>query len=96
MQKASETCRVLLQLLINILTICITLVLYIYILTYDARKLKHKCNISKKFKEKFGRDNRFSVNKKLLYIYSTSACRFTPVGLYPSKAMHRGIFSTER
>ena len=30
MQKASETCRVLLQLLINILPSCITLVLYIY------------------------------------------------------------------
>ena len=29
-QKASETCRVLLQLLINILPSCITLVLYIY------------------------------------------------------------------
>ena len=38
------------QLLINILPSCITLVLYIYILTYDARKLKYKmyikmCNI---------------------------------------------------
>jgi len=32
MQKASETCRVLLQLLINILPSCITLVLYIYLL----------------------------------------------------------------
>ena len=31
MQKASETCRVFLQLLINILPSCITLVLYIYI-----------------------------------------------------------------
>jgi len=30
-QKASETCRGLLQLLINILPSCITLVLYIYI-----------------------------------------------------------------
>ena len=30
-QKASETCRVILQLLINILPSCITLVLYIYI-----------------------------------------------------------------
>ena len=30
-QKASETCRALLQLLINILPSCITLVLYIYI-----------------------------------------------------------------
>ena len=30
-QKASETCRVLLQLLINVLPSCITLVLYIYI-----------------------------------------------------------------
>ena len=30
-QKASETCRVLLQLLINILPSCITLVLYVYI-----------------------------------------------------------------
>jgi len=30
MQKASETCRLLLQLLINILPSCITLVLYIY------------------------------------------------------------------
>ena len=29
-QKASETCRALLQLLINILPSCITLVLYIY------------------------------------------------------------------
>jgi len=29
-QKASETCRVLLKLLINILPSCITLVLYIY------------------------------------------------------------------
>ena len=29
-QKASETCRVILQLLINILPSCITLVLYIY------------------------------------------------------------------
>ena len=29
-EKASETCRVLLQLLINILPSCITLVLYIY------------------------------------------------------------------
>ena len=29
-KKASETCRVLLQLLINILQSCITLVLYIY------------------------------------------------------------------
>ena len=45
-QKASETCRALLQLLINILPSCITLVLYIYILTYDARKLKHKINFS--------------------------------------------------
>jgi len=30
MQKESETCRVILQLLINILPSCITLVLYIY------------------------------------------------------------------
>jgi len=30
MQKASETCRVLLHLLINLLPSCITLVLYIY------------------------------------------------------------------
>jgi hypothetical protein len=41
-QIASETCRMLLQLIINILPSCITLVLYIYILTYDARKIKHK------------------------------------------------------
>ena len=41
-QKASETCRAILQLLINILPSCITLVLFIYILTYDARKPKHK------------------------------------------------------
>ena len=40
-QLASEACRVLLQLLINILPSCITLVL-LYILTYDARKPKHK------------------------------------------------------
>ena len=40
-QKASETCRAILQLQINILPSCITLVL-LYILTYDARKLKHK------------------------------------------------------
>jgi len=39
---ATETYRVILQLLINILPSCITLVLYIRILTYDARKLKHK------------------------------------------------------
>jgi len=30
MQKASKTCRALLQLLLNILPSCITLVLYIY------------------------------------------------------------------
>jgi hypothetical protein len=41
-QKTSETCRVILQLLINILPSCITLVLYIY--WHDARKLKHKIN----------------------------------------------------
>jgi hypothetical protein len=40
--RASETCRVLLQLIINILLSYITLVFYIYILTYDARKIKHK------------------------------------------------------
>ena len=39
--KASETCRAILQLQINILPSCITLVLF-YILTYDARKPKHK------------------------------------------------------
>jgi len=33
-QKASGTCRVLLQLLINILPSCITLFLYIYIYIY--------------------------------------------------------------
>ena len=38
------------QLLINILPSCITLVLYIYIYTYDVRKLKHNkknCNVIK-------------------------------------------------
>ena len=40
-QKASETCRAILQLQINILPSCITLLL-LYILTYDARKPKHK------------------------------------------------------
>ena len=41
-QKASETCRVILQLLINILSSCITLVLYIYIyiLWYNIYKEK--------------------------------------------------------
>jgi hypothetical protein len=57
-QIASETCRVLLHLLINILPSCITLVLYIYILTYDGRKIKDKmkfhiwaffANLSRKF-----------------------------------------------
>jgi hypothetical protein len=43
----------------------------------------HNCNISKKLKKKIGKDNRFGVNKKVLYICSTSACRFTPEGLYP-------------
>ena len=42
-QKASETCTAILQLQINILSSCITLVL-LYILTYDARKPKHKSN----------------------------------------------------
>ena len=40
-QKASDTCRAILQLQINILPSCITLVL-LYILTYDARKHTHK------------------------------------------------------
>ena len=40
-QKASETCRVLLQLLINILA-KLHHVGFLYILSYDARKLKHK------------------------------------------------------
>jgi len=40
-QKASETCRAILQLQINILPSCFTLVL-LYILTYDARKRKHE------------------------------------------------------
>ena len=40
-QKASETCRAILQLQIHILPRCIMLVL-LYILTYDARKPKHK------------------------------------------------------
>ena len=42
-QKASETCRAILQLQINILPSCITLVL-LYILTYDAQKPKHNIN----------------------------------------------------
>ena len=40
-QKASETCRAIVQLQMNILPSCIMLVL-LYILTYDARKPKHK------------------------------------------------------
>ena len=41
MQKASETCRVLLQLLINSLSSCITLVLYIYKCVFVALHIQH-------------------------------------------------------
>ena len=40
-QKASETCRVILQLLINILPSCITLVLYIYYWPCYSRNILH-------------------------------------------------------
>ena len=76
-QKASETCRALLQLLINILPSFITLVLCI--LTYDARKLKHKNmhNTSASYMKcaafKFRPTDQLQPYAKVTYISSTKS-----------------------